>query len=89
MDCGILCCDAMQSSRWAVLNLLTSADPHWITTGSRGPLSHFYNLNLKTIHKQYTTNKYTNYEIFYLIHKRKIYKNRNFNFNGKVNKLTF
>jgi hypothetical protein len=50
---------------------LTSADPHWITTGSRRPLSYFYYLNLKTIHKKYTTNKYTNYEIFYLIHKRK------------------
>jgi hypothetical protein len=36
------------------------------------------------IHKQYVTNKCTNYEIFYLIHKRKIYKNRNFNFYGKV-----
>jgi hypothetical protein len=57
----------------AVFNLLTSADTHWITTGSRGPLSHFYDLNLKTIHKQYTTNKYTNYKMFYLIHKRKKY----------------
>jgi hypothetical protein len=50
---------------------LTSADPHRITTGSRGPLSHFYDLNLKTIHKKYTRNIHTNYEIFYLIHKRK------------------
>jgi hypothetical protein len=61
--------------RPAVLNLLTSADPHWITTGSRGPLSHFYDLNLKIIHKkihkQYTTNKYSNCKIFYLIHRRK------------------
>jgi hypothetical protein len=40
--------------RAAVPNLLTSADPHWITTGSRGPLSHFYDLKLKTIHKKYT-----------------------------------
>jgi hypothetical protein len=46
-----------------------------MTIGSRGPLSHFYDLNLKTIHKkihkQYTTNKYTKNEIFYSIHKRK------------------
>jgi hypothetical protein len=75
--------------RAAVLNLLTSADPHWITTGSRGPISHFYDLNLKTTHKQYITNKYTNYEIFYLIKNEKIYKNRNFNFNGKFNQLNF
>jgi hypothetical protein len=27
--------------------------------------------NTQKIHKQYTTNKYTNYEIFYLIHRRK------------------
>jgi hypothetical protein len=40
----------------SAVNLLTSADPHWITTGSRGPLSHFYDLNLKTIHKKYTNN---------------------------------
>jgi hypothetical protein len=55
----------VQFSITAVVNLLTSVDPHWITTGSRGPLSHFYDLNLKTIHKQYTTNKYTNYEFFF------------------------
>jgi hypothetical protein len=49
-------------------------------------------LNLKTIHKkthkQYTTNKYTNYEIFYLIHKLKNIQNRNFNFNGKVDAVS-
>jgi hypothetical protein len=46
-------------------------------------------LNLKTIHKKYTTNKYTNYEILYLIQKpNKIYKNRNFNFNGKVDAVS-
>jgi hypothetical protein len=57
------------------------------------PLNHYWKLrtpkpflqfepqnSTQTIH-----NKYTNYEIFYLIHKWKKYtKNRNFNFNGKV-----
>jgi hypothetical protein len=38
--------------RPAVINLLTSADPCWITTGSRRPLSHFYDLNLKKIHNK-------------------------------------
>jgi hypothetical protein len=29
-----------------------SVDLHWITTGSRGPLSHFYDLNLETVHNK-------------------------------------
>jgi hypothetical protein len=33
-------------------------------------------------------NKYTNYEIFYLIHKRKKYENQDFNFNGKVDAVS-
>jgi hypothetical protein len=72
-----------------VLNLLTSVDPHWITTGSRRPLSHFYDLNLKTEHKKYTNStQQTNTEItkyFISFTNKKIHTNWNFNFNGKVN----
>jgi hypothetical protein len=78
--------------RAMVLNLLTSADPHWTTTGSRGPLSHFYDLNLKTIHKKYTNNTH-NKQIHKLRNslfnsQTKKYKNRNFNFNGKVDAVS-
>jgi hypothetical protein len=60
-----------------VLNLLTSADPHWITTGSRGPLSHFYDLKLKTI-----------YKITQTIHNKQIHKLRNILFNSQTKKYT-
>jgi hypothetical protein len=61
----------------AVLNLLTSADLHGITTGRRGPLSHFYDFNLKTIHKN--TQK---------VHNKLIHKLRNILFNPETKKYT-
>jgi hypothetical protein len=59
----------------AVLNLLTSADPDWITTVSSGTPSHFYGLNLKTMHKnKQTVNDLQilqNMLLIYLIQKQK------------------
>jgi hypothetical protein len=57
--------------------LLTSADPHWITTGSRRPLTH------PTIwtSKQYTKNTQT-------VHNKQIHKLRNILFNSQTKKYT-
>jgi hypothetical protein len=65
-----------QLSRSAVLNLLTSADPHWITNGSRGTLSHLYDLNLKTIHKNTPS-----------VHNKQIHKLRNILFNSQTKNI--
>jgi hypothetical protein len=80
-----------ESTTAAVLCLLTSTDPHWITTGSREPQSHFYNFKLKTIHKKYTNStQQTNTQITkYLIHKRKDTQKSGFNFYGKVSQRHF
>jgi hypothetical protein len=68
---------SQKMSRSAVLNFLTSSDPHWITTGSRGPLSHSYDLNFK----KYTKNTQT-------VHKKQIHKLRNILFNSQTKKHT-
>jgi hypothetical protein len=76
-------------SRSAVPNLLTSADPHWITTGSPRipepflrfePQNNTQIMHNKQIHKLRT--------ILFNSQTKKNIKNRNFNFNRKIDAVS-